>query len=422
VLALFFGGLATFALVRQFSDTVRGTPVEEVVGVGAPLRTSAPDFAERAGFLSETALSTGHEVEVLLDDEVFARMIPDLAAARASITLLGYYCGPGKLGDRVSEVLAERARAGVKVMFLGDDFGCGELLDQIRAPLTQAGAAVAYFRPVRWYSVGRAQHRMHARSVVIDGRIGYTGGFGIDDKWTEDAPDEPMWRDTAVRFRGPAVLQMQSTFLAAWAEATGVLVTDEALMPRPEGDPAGDVTAGLLYSSPGIGPTAAERYVALTVSAAERTLYISNSYFIPTPPMRRLLLEAASRGVDVRLLLPDSLIDIPTARYAARGFYEELIRGGIRIFEYQPSMIHAKTVVADGFWASVGSLNLDNRSVRLNDESALLVADARVGARMDSIFQHDLTKAREITLEAHRKRPRIERLFEVLTRIIAPML
>jgi cardiolipin synthase len=421
-LALFFGGLATFSLVQQFSDTVRGTPVEQVRGGASPLRTSAPDFAERAGFISETALTTGHQVEVLLDDQVFNRMLPDLSAARSSITFSGYYCGPGTLGDRIRDVLAERARAGVKVLLLGDDFGCRELLDQIREPLTQAGASVAYFRPVRWYSVGKAQHRMHARSVVIDGAIGYTGGFGIDDKWIEDAPDEPKWRDTAVRFTGPAVLQMQSTFLAAWAEATGVLVTDEAYLPRPVDAQPGDVTAGLLYSSPGIGPTSAERFVALTVSAAERTLYITNSYFIPTPPMRRMLLEASKRGVDVRLLLPGERIDLPTARYAARGFYEELIQGGVRIWEYQPAMIHAKTLVADGFWADVGSVNMDNRSVRLNDESALLIADARLAARLDSIFLQDLSRAQEITLEAHRRRPLTERLFEVLTRIIAPLL
>jgi cardiolipin synthase len=421
-MALFFGGLATFALAKQFNDTVRGTPVEEVVGGGAPLRISAHDFAQRAGYLSETTLTSGHTVEVLLDDEVFARMIPDLAAARSSITFLGYYCGPGTLGDRIADVLAERARAGVEVLFLGDDFGCGALLDQIREPLTRAGAALAYFRPVRWYSIGRAQHRMHARSVVIDGSIGYTGGFGVDDKWTRDSPEEPKWRDSAVRFSGPAVLQMQSTFLAAWAEATGVLATDEVLMPSPSHGAAGDVTAGLLYSSPGVGPTSAERYLALTVSAAERTLYISNSYFIPTPPMRRMLLDAAKRGVDVRLLLPGERIDLPTARYAARGFYEELILGGVRIWEYQPAMMHAKTLVADGFWSAVGSVNMDNRSVRLNDESALLIADARVGARMDSIFLNDLASAKEIQLEEHRRRPVRERVFEALMRIVAPLL
>jgi cardiolipin synthase len=422
VLAFLFGGLAITALTRRFVDSVRGTPVEEVAAGGAPLRTSSPDFAERAAFLSETALAGGHSVEVLIDDTVFQRMIPDLAAARQSITFLGYYCGAGRLGARIAEVLADRARAGVRVLFLGDDFGCGELLEEIRAPLQLAGASVAHFRPVKWYSYDHSQHRMHARSIVIDGRIGYTGGFGIDDKWTPDSPDEPMWRDTGVRFTGPAVLQMQATFLAAWAEATGLLVSDEVFLPKPTESAEGDAKAGLLYSSPGIGPTTAERYLAVTISSAERTLYFSNSYFIPTPPMRRLLLDAAARGVDVRLLLPNSRIDIPVARYAAHGAYEELLRGGVRIYEYQPAMIHSKTVVSDGVWVSIGSLNIDNRSIRLNDESALLVADAGVGARLDSIFLRDLGKAREITLEAHRRRPKIERLFEALTRIIAPLL
>jgi cardiolipin synthase len=313
---------------------------------------------------------------------------------------------------------------------------------------------------VRWHALPRVQHRLHSRAVVIDGAVGYTGGFGISDKWVRDTVGDPRWRDMSVRFTGPAVAEMQATFLSAWAEATGELLTGGVFFPdvssedrsaggrseeattdgraaattaRPEptsdsdaivkgGDAIADVTAGFLYSRPGIGPTAAERYLAATLAAAERTLYVANSYFVPTPLIVELLLAAEDRGVDVRLLLPSELIDIPTSRYAGRSFYDQLLKAGVRIFEYQPSMMHAKTMVVDGSWVALGTLNMDNRSMRLNDESALLVDDERVGARMDSIFLHDISQAREITLTVHAERPGRERLLEWLARRVAPLL
>jgi cardiolipin synthase len=182
------------------------------------------------------------------------------------------------------------------------------------------------------------------------------------------------------------------------------------------------VRAGLLYSRPGLGPTTAERYLALTIASAERTLFVSNSYFVPTASLRRLLVEASGRGVDVRLLVPGEHTDIPSTRWAARGYYEELLGEGVRIWEYQPAMMHAKTLVADGVWAAVGSLNFDNRSIRLNDESALLVYDRGFGARMDSLFLADLELAGEVTLESHGGRPLYERVLELGTRLVALLL
>jgi cardiolipin synthase len=417
-----FGAGAAAALVHRFADVVRGSPVLAVSDGDGSLHTSSPDFARRAGALSETTLSGGHSVEVLLDDGFFEPMLSDLASATESVTVLGYYCFEGVMGDRIAEVLAERARAGVRVLFLGDGFGCRNLLRSIREPLRAAGASVAAFRPVRWYSLHRAQHRMHARSVIVDGRIGYTGGFGIDDKWISDRPDDPMWRETTVRFTGPAVAQMQATFLGAWAEATGDLLTGEEFFPVSGEGEQGTATAGLLYSRPGLGPTTAERFLAITIASAERTLFISNSYFVPMPLMRELLVDAAVRGVDVRLLVPGERTDIPSTRWAGRGFYEELLTAGVRVFEYQPAMMHAKTLVADGAWVAVGSLNFDNRSIRLNDESALLILDRQVGARMDSVFLQDLERAQEITLQGHARRSAMERMLELLTRLVAPLL
>ena len=443
-LALLFGVLAVVALVHRTVDFIRGAPVQAVSTAGGALRTSGAGFAARAAALAETSISGRHQVEILVDDAFFPRLLADLASARTSVTFLGYYCDVGEAGLRIAEVLTQRARAGVRVLFLGDAFGCGSLLDEIRPGLQAAGAEVAAFRPVRWYTLHRAQHRMHARSVVIDGSVGYTGGFGVDDKWIKDQPDEPMWRETSARFTGPAVLEMQATFLGAWAEATGELVAGDAFFPvepspeqlgrdallqveepGPQAPPSAaddGVQAGLLYSRPAMGPTTAERFLALTIASAERTLFVSNSYFVPTAPLRRLLMDAAQRGVDVRVLVPGERTDIPSTRWAGRGFYEELLTAGVRIWEYQPSMMHAKTLVADGVWAAVGSLNLDNRSIRLNDESALLVFDRGVGALMDSIFIADLESAEEVTLERHARRSWTDKILELGSRLLAPLL
>jgi cardiolipin synthase A/B len=423
-LALLGALIAFAALTHRVADAIRGSPVREVVATddAGPLRTSAPGFPHRAAALSQTALGGGNTLEVLVDAALFDRLLDDLRTARVSLTLMGYYCEPGRLGDRLAEILAERARAGVQVRFLGDGFGCRGLLRAIRAPLEEAGAEVATFRPVRWYSLHRGQHRMHARSVVIDGATAYTGGFGIADKWIRDVPGDPLWRDTGVRVTGPAARAMQAAFLAAWAEATGELLVGESTLPSRGAAAPGDVLAGFLYSAPGIGTSPAERYLAVTLAAAERTLFVANSYFVPTPLMRRLLVDAARRGVDVRVLLPGERTDIPSTRYAGRGFYDELLMGGVRVFEYQPAMMHAKTLVVDGTWVALGSLNLDNRSLRLNDEAALLAWDEGVGAVMDSLFLADLSRAREITIEAHRERPFHERVRDRFAALFAALL
>lgn len=409
-------------LVHRVSEVVRGTPVEVVVAAGG-LRVGDPTFPERAAALSDTDVRPGHVVELLVDDAVYERMLPELGTARASITFMTYYCKDGEIGRRLASVLAERARAGVRVRFLGDDFGCGDLLGPMSDSLRAAGGEIAAFRPVRWYALHRAQHRMHARTVVIDGSVGYTGGFGVDDKWVADQPGDPMWRETSVRVVGPAVRTMQATFAAAWTEASGALIAGDAYFApadAPAAAPA--VRAGFLRSRPGMGPTAAERYMALTVAGAERTLYLANSYFVPTPELEAQLLDASARGVDVRLLVPGPITDVPTVRWAGRAAYEALLQGGVRIWEYRPSMMHAKTLVADGLWASVGSLNLDNRSLRLNQEAALLVYDSVFGARMDSLFLADLAEAREVTLEAHRARPLRLKILDALVALLAPLL
>ena len=250
------------------------------------------------------------------------------------------------------------------------------------------------------------------RAIVVDGRVGYTGGFGLADYWLGDGRHEEQWRESNVRFEGPAVAQLQATFAAGWAEATGELLTGDLFFPAVSFASAGTVQAGLLHSIPTIGSTPAERFLALSISAARQRLYIANSYFVPDDDFRELLIRAAKRGVDVRVLTAGDKSDVKTTLYAGRARYAELLKGGVRVYEYRPTMMHAKTFVADGIWATIGSLNFDNRSLVFNNESNVVTLDERVGAQMDSLFLEDLRYSDEIKLPGFERRAWSEKLLE----------
>jgi len=395
----------------------RGTPVADVAGVDGNRElphTDDEQFSASIELLTGTKFTCGnHAVLCLNGDGTYDRLFADLASAKVTISLQMYYCQPGKVADRFAEVMRDRAQAGVRVLFLLDAFGSAKLSAAYLQSLSDAGVDVVKFRPVNWYQLEKAYARSHIRVVVVDGRIGYTGGFGMDDKWLGDGRHEDQWRDTNVRFTGPAVLQLQATFAKGWAEATGELLTGTELFPTVgEDGERGAMRATLLHTAPTIGSTAAERLLALSIAGARHTLYITNSYFVPDEDFVRLLREAAARGVDVRVLTPGPLNDVKSTWYAGRAQYERLLEGGVRIFWYQPAMIHGKSFVVDGCWASIGTMNFDNRSLAFNDESNLLVLDEGFGGTVREMFLDDLTRSTEVTLEQFRRRPRKDRILE----------
>jgi cardiolipin synthase len=275
---------------------------------------------------------------------------------------------------------------------------------------------------LRWYTVHDASDRSHVRVVVVDGHIGYTGGFGLADYWLGNGHTDDQWRESNVRFRGPAVMQLQAAFAAAWAEATGELITGALFFPRSGFQPVGSTHAALLYTAPTTGSTPAERFLALTISGARTSLYVTNSYFVPDDDFRRQLEEAVQRGVDVRVLTVSKKTDVKTTWYAGRFRYEELLRRGVRIFEYQPTMLHSKTIVADGVWSSVGSMNFDNRSMAFNNESNLVVLDGRFGAQMDSLFLEDLRYSKEIKLDEFHRRSNWSKMLEAGASLLSRLL
>ncbi len=394
----------------------RGTPVHSVLVPGAtslPPAVADPLYSRTLELFAGTHIEPGNRVQILKNgNETYPGLWKDLRSATRTITMQMYYAMPGVLADTLAMVLTERARAKVKVMLILDAFGASPIEEEWVQSLRDAGVEVEWLRPLHWYSLNEAGNRSHVRAVVVDGRVGYTGGFGIADKWQGGGMNENEWRDTNARFEGPTVMQLQAAFMSAWAEATGELLTGDLFFPRTAFDSVGPATAGLLYSTPSLGSTDAERFLALSISSARKTLYITNSYFVPDDDFRRMLTDAASRGVDVRVLTAGDNSDVKTTTWAGRARYEELLKGGVRIYEYLPSMVHAKTFVIDGVWSSIGTLNFDNRSLALNNESNLVILDPTIGNAMTAMYLSDLEHAKEIKLETFARRPFTSRVKE----------
>ena len=396
-----------------FLHLTRGTAVRHVRGVaadGVPISVGEPQFPLIVTMMTGAWLASGNRVEVTLNgDGTFERLWEDLRSARQSITLQLYYGAQGRMAATLQQILVERAKAGVRVLVLYDAFGTEDMPESHRQALRAGGVTVEPFRPIRLSTLHLAQNRSHVRGIVIDSRIGWTGGFGIDDKWLGDGRSNGSWRDTNVRFEGPAVRQLQAAFAAAWVEATGVLITGRAtLAPQQNGVTA----AGLLNTLPTLGSTAAERFFALSIAGARKTLYITNSYFAPDRSFVDMLAAAARRGVDVRVLTAGSRTDVNIVRLAGRAWYDTLLSAGVRIYEWQPSTLHAKTFVVDGEWLTIGSMNFDNRSMALNDEATLMVLDRTAGRQMEQIFLDDLRHSQEITVDGFRARSWFHRVAE----------
>jgi cardiolipin synthase len=403
------------ALIGILSVT-HDTPVRSVLAEGdrgGPPSIEDPLFARSIELFTGTHLDSGNSVQILLNgDGTYPQLWKDIASAQQTVTVQMYYSQPGAVADTMAKYLIDRAQHKVRVLLLLDAFGSQPLKREWIARLRRAGVEVVWLRPLRWYTLQKAAQRSHVRVVVVDGRIGYTGGFGLADYWLGDGHHEDQWRETNVRFEGPTVAALQAAFAAGWAEATGELLTGDMFFPKTSFADVGNVEAGLMHSIPSTGSTPAERFLALSIAGARHTLYITNSYFVPGENFLQLLLAAAHRGVDVRVLTVSDKTDVKTTWYAGRTYYEKLLEGGVKIYEYQPTMMHAKTMVVDGMWSYIGSMNFDNRSLSFNNESLLLALDQRVGAQMDSVFMDDIKWSKEIKLDEFRKRPLSGRILE----------
>lgn len=400
-----FATLLLLALLAMLvAYLTRGTSVRRLHVVGADAAPPDPrsdNFNMHLSLLTETHVTGGNKIDILLNGEqTFDRLWDELGKAETVICLHVYLMVPGEVADTLLRVLSERAQAGVEVYVLLDAVGAGEMSKDYRRRLLAAGANVEVYRPLRFKTIYKFQQRMHMRAVIVDGRVGFTGGFGIGDQWLGDGRHPDQWRDTNVRVEGAVAMQLHVAFSTNWAEATGDLLVGEAVVPMSDTPDASEPqAAGVMSCSPTLGATNAERFFFLAIATATERIYITTAYFVPTRDLRWLLMNAADRGVDVRVINPGANTDQLTAWHASRALYSELIAAGVRVFEYEPTMIHAKTFVADTCWATIGTFNFDNRSMKLNDEVALVIRDDDVAKELERAFIDDLEHSREITAE-----------------------
>jgi cardiolipin synthase len=357
------------------------------------------------------AILAGNRVETLLNgDEIFPAMLAAIRGAQSTITFETYIYWSGAIGRDFAAALAERARAGVRVHVLLDWVGAAKIEAPLLAEMEAAGVEVERYRPLRWYHLHRMNRRTHRKLLVVDGRIGFTGGVGIADVWLGDAEDPEHWRDTHFRLEGPAVAQMQAAFLDNWLEVRPEVLHGDAYFPPLE--PAGEMKAQVFKSSFGEGAESTRLMYLLSIACARESVLLSSSYFVPDQVAIDTFVAARRRGVRIEVIVPGEHIDAHVTRRASRGLWGPLLEAGVEIHEYEPTMFHVKVLVVDGLWTSVGSTNFDNRSFSLNDEANLNVLDADFAADQVRIFEADKLRARGITLEEWRNRPRSEKLTE----------
>jgi cardiolipin synthase len=371
--------------------------------------TNDAQFRRSLGVLLGPPIIEGNKVDVLVNgDQIFPAMLKAIREARHSITFETYIYWSGTIGKEFTDALAERARAGVKVHVLLDWVGSMKIDDASLDEMRRAGVDLhRYHKPV-WWKLARMNNRTHRKLLVTDGRIGFTGGVGIADKWRGNGQDEDHWRDTHFRVEGPVVGQMQAVFNDNWTKATGVVLDGPDYFPPLEA--RGTMPAQMFSSSPTGGSESMHLMYLMAITAARHTIHLANAYFVPDELTVKALIAAAKRGVDVRIITPGKIIDSDVVRAASREQWGEMLKAGIRIAEYQPTMYHVKSLVVDSLLVSVGSTNFDNRSFSLNDEANLNVLDPDFAKQQEAVFDADWRRARPISLQQWEQRPWTDKL------------
>jgi len=335
-------------------------------------------------------------------DEFYPAMLDAIANAKSTITMETYIYWSGDVGRRFAEAMAERARSGVQVKLLLDAFGSLSIGKQILKTLNDSGCEVAWYNRMWLRTIGRFNHRNHRKSLIVDGRVAFTGGAGIADQWTGKGEDPKHWHDIQIRVEGPGAMNLQNGFAQNWLETTGELVSGKGYFPP--ADSAGTIATQTIFSSPKSGSSSVRIMYDLSIVSASKTLYIANPYFIPDDSLVQILVEARQRGVDVKIMIAGIHNDMRTSRYASIQLYGVLLQGGVEIYEYNRTMLHQKTMVVDKAWATVGTTNFDSRSFSLDEESNVCIYDRRIAEELEAIFVEDLKYCDRVTLEEWRHR------------------
>lgn len=376
-----------------------------------PPAPGTPEFSTLIELLTGGPVRPGNQVEVLRNGcRTFPSMLAAIASATNTIDFSSYIYWPGEVTSQFSDAFMERAAAGVEVNMVLDAWGSAKLDREHLERLRRAGVNVCFFRAPHWYSIHKLNNRMHRRLLIVDGKVGFAGGVGIADVWAGDAQDPEHWRETHVRLEGPAVLDVLGGFIDNWAEATGQLLGAHHFPELRSFDDG--VAVQVTRSSPGTGGTAAAQLFYAAIAGARQRLWLTTAYFAASGAFVDGLCDAARRGVDVRVLTNGPCIDKEIVRQTGRRLYGPLLEAGVRIFEYQQTMLHAKVLVVDGAWANVGSANFDHRSLALDVELNVAFDDAGLCAEFEKHFLDDMEVSKEIDLDQWNDRSLVERAIE----------
>ncbi len=373
--------------------------------------THDAQFMRTMGTILGPPIVGGNKIETLLNgDQIFPAMLEAIRGAKKTITFETFIYWSAPIGKDFAEALADRARAGVKVHVLVDWLGGNKMDKKYIALMEQSGVQVFKYRALRWFNAGSLNKRTHRKLLIVDGQTGFTGGVGIADEWTGHAQDPKHWRDTHFKVEGPVVAQMQAAFVDNWMDTTGKVLDGEEYFPALQ--PRGTQAAQMFTSSPAGGGDSMELMYLMAIASAERSIYLSAAYFVPDKLTQTALADAVTRGVKVQIIAPGKHIDQGTVRRGSRSRWGKMLKAGVEISEYQPTMYHCKAMIVDELFVTVGSTNFDPRSFGLNEEANLNVYDAAFARQLIETFQQDRALSQQITYEQWRQRPVVEKIWE----------
>jgi cardiolipin synthase A/B len=385
----------------------RNTPYLELDLDALP---SLHDDVQTLAGLTAGAVSHGNAGQVLQNGALYPAMEADIAAARCTVHFETFVWTKGELERRFVELLSRKAREGVKVRLLIDAMGGSGADEENLKRLSAAGVQLSVYCKPKWWNLRRFNHRTHRKLLIVDGVVGYTFGHGIADQWLGDGEDEHHWRDTAVRVEGPAVQALQSVFMENWIEESHCVPAGDGCFPELE--PKGDCDAHVVSSASGDAVSAVALLYTVAIACARREVIIQNPYFAPDDGVCELLGTMVKRGVAVHLMLPGGRTDSPFVRRAGCYLYEDLLRSGVRLYEFQPTLLHQKIVIVDGVWSHIGSTNFDARSLSLNEEVGIGIRDVKIAEELKAAFLNDLKRSEELSLEVWQRRSSRARAFD----------